>query len=78
MRESYLFLQEKTGNTWNMEGVFRSGIFRIFSDDFRADPAGNHWILLESTEKNPENSGPEYFLQLPSIFRCIQAVFRRK
>jgi hypothetical protein len=60
-----------------MEAVFPPGIFRIFSDDFRTDPSGNHWNLSESTEMNPESSGPEYCFQLPSIFRCIPAVSRR-
>jgi hypothetical protein len=39
-----------------MEAVFPLGISRIFSDDFRTDPAGNYWNLLESSEKNPGNS----------------------
>jgi hypothetical protein len=34
-----------------MEAVFRSEISRIFSDDFRTDPAEMHWKLLESTGK---------------------------
>ncbi len=78
MRESHRILQENTGNTWNMEAVFRLGISQIFSDDFGTDPAGKHWKLLESTRKNPGNSRPEYCFQLPSIFRCIPAVSRRK
>jgi hypothetical protein len=36
-----------------MEAVFRSGISRIFLDDFLTDPAGKYWNLLESTDKNP-------------------------
>jgi hypothetical protein len=60
-----------------MEAVFPPGISRIFSDDFRTDPARKHRNLSESTEKNPENSRPEYCFQLPSIFRCIPAVSRR-
>jgi hypothetical protein len=77
MRESHRILQENTGNTWNMEAVFRSGISRIFSDDFRTDPTGKHWKLLEFTGNNPGNSRPEYCFQLASIFRCIPAVSRR-
>src|SRR5579862_9659659 len=77
MLESHWILQENTGKNWNMEAVFPPGIFRIFSDDFRSDPAGKHGKLSESTEKNPENSRPEYCFQLPSIFRCIPAVSRR-
>ncbi len=65
------------GNRWNMEAVFPPGIFLIFSDDYRTDPAGKHWNLPKSTENDPENSGPEYCFQLPSIFRCIPAVSRR-
>jgi hypothetical protein len=77
MRESHWILQENTGNTWNMEAVFRSGISRIFSDDFRKNPAGKHWKLLESTGKDQGNSRPEYSFQLPSIFRYTPAVSRR-
>jgi hypothetical protein len=43
MRESHRIVQENTGNTCNMETVFRSGISRTFSDDSRMDPAGKHW-----------------------------------
>jgi hypothetical protein len=57
IRESHRILQE---NTWNMEAVFRSVISRIFSDDFRMNPAGKHWNSSESTGKNPENSRPKY------------------
>jgi hypothetical protein len=53
MRESHWLLQENTQNTWNMEAVFRLGISRIFSYDFRTDPAGKHWKFLESTGKFP-------------------------
>jgi hypothetical protein len=53
MQESHRILQENTGNTWNMEAVFWSGISRIFSDDFRKDPAEKQWKLLESTGKFP-------------------------
>ncbi len=77
MRESHRILQGNAGNIWNMEAVFPPGISRIFSDDFRTDPARKHRNLSESTEKNPENSRPEYCFQLPSIFRCIPAVSRR-
>jgi hypothetical protein len=51
MRESQRILQENTGNIWNIEAVFLSGIFRIFSDDLRTDPSGNNWNLSESAEK---------------------------
>jgi hypothetical protein len=77
MRESRRILQENTGNTRYIEAVFQSGISRIFFDDFRMDPAGKHWKLLESTEKNPGNSRPKYCFQLPSIFRFKLAVSRR-
>jgi hypothetical protein len=77
MRKNHRILQKNTGKIWNMEAVILPRIFRIFSDDFRKDPSGKHWMLLESTEKNPENSRPEYCFQLLSIFRCIPAVSRR-
>jgi hypothetical protein len=57
MRESQSFLQESTGNRWNMEAVFRPEIFRIFpgrflstSCAFRQEPVGNHW---KKSEKFP-------------------------
>ncbi len=77
IQESHRILQGNAGNIWNMEAVFPSGISRIFSDDFRTDPAGKHRNLSESTEKNPENSRPKYCFQLPSIFRCNPTVSRR-
>jgi hypothetical protein len=36
------FRQVSNGNRWNVEAVFSSEIFRIFSDDFRPVPAGKH------------------------------------
>jgi hypothetical protein len=77
MQESHWILQENTGNIWDMEAVFPPEIYRIFSDDFRKDPLGNHGKLSESTGKNLGNSRPEYCFQLPSIFRCKPAVSRR-
>jgi hypothetical protein len=38
--------QENMGNSWSMEAVFPSGIFRVFSDDFRTVPTG---ILLSTS-----------------------------
>jgi hypothetical protein len=51
MRESHRILQGNAGNIWNMEAVFPPGISRIFSDNFRTDPAGKRRNLSESTAK---------------------------
>ena len=79
MRESHRILQENTGNTWNMEAAFPPGIFRIFSDDFRTDPARKHWKLSESTGKNPEipdRNTASNFLVFSVTFRPFPSVRR--
>jgi len=37
--------QKSIGNHWNVEAVFPTEIFRIFSDDFRPVPAGEYGKL---------------------------------
>ena len=50
-----------------MEAVFRVGISRIFSNDFRLLPAGKHRILAGIHRNNLGSFRPEYCFQLPVI-----------
>jgi hypothetical protein len=67
------FRHESTGNRWNVEAVFPPGNFRIFSDDFRAIPAGK---LEELTgihrKKNPISSGGNT-ASISGYFQCFPA-----
>ena len=47
-----------------MEAVFRPEFFPRISDRFLPESTG---ILQESTEKNPDNSRPEYCFHIPAI-----------
>jgi hypothetical protein len=68
------FWQKSTGNLWNVEAVFPTENFRIFSDDFRPIPAGK---LRELTgihqKKNPISSG--YFQCFPAGSGDLPASF---
>ena len=72
-RKKRWILQEYTGSHWNMEAVFRSENFRIFSDDFRPVSGGK---AQESDRNAPEKSGnfpARILLPCSDDFRCIPA-----
>ncbi len=51
-RTSHRILQENSGNRWNMEAVFRSGIFLIFPGGFPAVSCGK---AQENVRNSPTN-----------------------
>jgi hypothetical protein len=61
------FRQKNTGNSWNMEAVFRPEIFQIFSENFRSVSDGKHRKLAEIHRKNPDNFRPEYYFHVLAI-----------
>jgi hypothetical protein len=61
------FRQESTGNRWNVEAVFPTEIFRIFSDDFRPVPAGKHRKFTGIHRKKSNKFPVGILLLLPAI-----------
>jgi len=62
------FRQETIGNRWNVEAVFPSENFRIFSDHFRAVPAGKRGKLTRIHRKKSGKFPVGVLLPLPAIF----------
>jgi hypothetical protein len=61
------FRQESTGNRWNVEAVFPSENFRIFSDDFRPVPAEKRRKLTGIHGKKSNKFPVGILLPLPAI-----------
>ncbi len=70
MWESHRILQEKTGNRWNMEAVFRPELVRFFSGGFLSTSCA---FRQETIGKNPKNFRSEYcFHKITRITRNRQ------
>ncbi len=76
MRESHRILQENTGNTWNMQAVFRSGITRIFSEGILPESTGSYWNLPEKIREIPGRNTASNFLVFSVASRPFPAVRR--
>ncbi len=62
MRESQRILQENTGNTWNMEEAFRSGVSRMISGRILPESTGSCWNPPEKIREILDRNTASNFL----------------
>ncbi len=74
-RNTGQFLQENTGNQWNLEAVFRQESLRIFSGDFRLASSSFRQETLENDWEKIQKVSGRNTAFISVEFRPVPVVF---